>query len=248
VKWFKHESKARNDERIARLEDLAGLEGYGFYFKMLEIVAESMDASNTTEMTYSISRWGRQLNISTKKFIFLAQCCVDVGLMFTQRCDDNMVVNIPNLLKYRDNHTKNLQVTSKQELEVDKDKEVDKEVEKTKPKGADKSAVEPLPIPDFVDAELWNDFMQMRKSLKAQNTVPAIKALITELKKIKDLGHDPEEAIRTSIRASWKDVYAPKGNKASSTATIADQNKASTEAARKKLFGTMPTEKDVTHG
>jgi hypothetical protein len=246
VKWFKHESKARNDERIARLEDLAGLEGYGFYFKMLEIVAESMDASNSTEMTYSLSRWGRQLNISTKKFIFLAQCCVDVGLMFTQRCDDNMVVNIPNLLKYRDNHTKNLQVTSKQELELEIDKEVDIEVEKTKTKSADKSAVEPLPTPDFLDAELWNDFIEVRKGLKAKNTVPAIKALITQLSKLKDQGHDPAEVVRTSIRSSWKDLYPLKANVVSlGKQSIADQNKASTEAAKKRLFGTMPTEKEI---
>ncbi len=131
VKWFKHQSTARNDERIARLEDKCGLEGYGFYFKMLEIVAEGVDASDRCEVTYSISRWGRQTNISTKKFLFLAQCCHDVGLMIAQRCNDDMIVKIPNLLKHRDNHTKNLQVTSKQETEEDKYKE-DKEKNKDK--------------------------------------------------------------------------------------------------------------------
>lgn len=128
MKWFKHTSTARNDERIARLEDKAGLEAYGFYFKMLEIVAEVIDATDRHEVTYSLSRWGRQANISTKKFVFLSQCCADVGLMLVQRCNDDMTVKIPNLLKYRDNHTKNLQVTSKQELEEDKDKDKDKEL------------------------------------------------------------------------------------------------------------------------
>lgn len=136
MKWFKHEAKARNDERISKLEDKASLEGYGFYFKMLEIVAENMDSSDRCEMTYSLSRWGRQLNITSKKFIFLLQCCVDVGLMSAQRSDDDITVIIPNLLKYRDNHTKNLQATSKQELEL----ELDKEVELKKPKTIVRSA------------------------------------------------------------------------------------------------------------
>lgn len=206
MKWFKHESKARNDERIARLEDLAGLEGYGFYFKMLEIVAESMDASNSTEMTYSLSRWGRQLNISTKKFIFLVQCCVDVGLMFTQRSNDNMVVNIPNLLKYRDNHTKNLQVTSKQELELEIDKEVEIEVEKTKPTRKDKS----LTLPDYLPTEVWEQFKAMRTKIRKPLTPEAERLLLLDVETIRNEGHDPIQAINNSIKSSWQGIFAPK--------------------------------------
>lgn len=127
MKWFKHQSAARNDEKIARLEDKCGLEGYGFYFKMLEIVAEVIDSTDRCEVTYSMSRWGRQTNVTTKKWLFLSSCCADVGLMIVQRCNDDITVNIPNLLKYRDNHTKNLQVTSKQE----KEKEIEKERDST---------------------------------------------------------------------------------------------------------------------
>lgn len=117
MKWFKHQSTARNDEKIAQLEDKCGLEGYGFYFKMLELVAEIIDHSDKCEVTYSMSRWGRQTNVSTKKWLFLASCCSDVGLMIVRRCNDDISVNIPNLLKYRDNHTRNLQVPSKQDKE-----------------------------------------------------------------------------------------------------------------------------------
>ncbi|MGZ8184412.1 MAG: hypothetical protein ACXWT1_20910 [Methylobacter sp.] len=131
MKWFKHQSTARNDERIARLEDKCGLEGYGFYFKMLEIVAEVIDSTDRCAVTYSISRWGRQTNISTKKFLFLAQCCSDVGLMLAQRSGDDMLVKIPNLLKFRDNHTKNLQAASKQDTEEDTYK---KDIEKNRDK------------------------------------------------------------------------------------------------------------------
>jgi hypothetical protein len=56
MKWFKHISSARNDERLSSLVDKTGLEGYGFYFIMLEIVAEIMDSSDRHEVTYSLTR------------------------------------------------------------------------------------------------------------------------------------------------------------------------------------------------
>lgn len=149
MKWFKHQATARNDERIARLEDKAGLEGYGFYFKMLEIVAEVIDSTNRHEVTYSLSRWGRQVNVTTKKFVFLVQCCHDVGLMIAQRVDDDMIVKIPNLLKYRDNHTKNLQVTSKQEEEEETDIEEKKKEQNNSSQEARKHTSERF-------EEFWN--------------------------------------------------------------------------------------------
>ena len=113
MRWFKHLSVARNDEKIAELEDKAGLEGYGFYFKLLEIVAELMDHTDKCDATFSVSRWARQLNITTKKFIFLCQCCVDVGLISVQRQADvapissqKITVKIPNLLKFKDEYSK----------------------------------------------------------------------------------------------------------------------------------------------
>lgn len=120
MKWFKHISASRNDERIAALEDKCGLEGYGFFWRMLEIVAEQMNVEGKCELKYTQNRWARHANISTKKWLYLLQCCSDVGLMSFQRESDEVVVKIPNLLKYRDTYTKNLSVADKQEVEVDK--------------------------------------------------------------------------------------------------------------------------------
>lgn len=182
MKWFKHQTNARNDERISLLEDKCGIEGYGFYFKMLEIVAEVIDATDRHEVVYSLTRWGRQANITSKKFLFLSQCCADVGLMIVQRDSDNITVKIPKLLKYRDNHTKNLQVTSKQEEEGEEDKERDKEEEKDINENAHQQAGEvvdilPCPhqeiialysknLPTLTQVKVWTD--ARRKLLAAR--------------------------------------------------------------------------------
>ena len=134
MKWFKHLSTARNDEKIARLEDVAGLEGYGFYFKILEIIAEQMDEKNNFSVEYSVNIWAKKCNILPAKFKKLSKNCEEIGLFLVEnsvKTDKKLSKNsseiykisCPKLLKNRDNHTKNLQVNCKQDKEKDKDKE-----------------------------------------------------------------------------------------------------------------------------
>ncbi len=226
MKWFKHQSTARNDERIARLEDKAGLEGYGFYFKMLELVAENVDSTNRCEVTYSISRWGRQTNITTKKFLFLTQCCSNVGLMIAQRVGDDMTVKIPNLLKYRDNHTKNLQAACKQDTEEDKDTETEKEGEKKKDKAA--AAAPPLTNENAttdpkktkhkkstsememlknagVDEQVTQDFLKNRKAKRTPLTQTALNGIAREAEKA---GISTSEAVQICAERGWQSFNA----------------------------------------
>lgn len=238
MKWFKHQSTARNDERLSLLEDRCGLEGYGFYFKMLEIVAEVMDQTDKHEVTYSLTRWGRQVNITSKKCLFLFSCCADVGLMIVQRDADNITVKIPNLLKYRDNHTKNLQATNKQEIETEIEQEVDKEKDKQPPKPPAKASAEILPKSELVPEELWDAFIDVRKGLKAKNTLPACRALINQLAKLKAAGHDPVEVVNQSIRSSWKDLYPVKQNAARGSPQHQTVHEKRSETAR-AMFGDL---------
>lgn len=141
MKWFKHQSNARNDERIAQLEDLSGLEGYGFYFKVLEIIAENVDESDKDFAEYSVSAWSKKLNILPNKFKKLVENCVKTELFLVEKrvkTDKKLSKNSlesykiisPNILKFRDNHTKNLQVTCQQEKEIEK--EIEKETDTDK--------------------------------------------------------------------------------------------------------------------
>lgn len=66
-------------------------------------------------------------------------------------------------------------------------------------------------IPEWIDRELWDGFMEVRKKLKAVNTELAIKKLLNNLEKMKNSGLDPNQAISASIENSWKGVFDPKG-------------------------------------
>ena len=157
MKWFKHLSSARDDERIAELEDIAGLEGYAMYFKLLEIVAASMDQTDRCSVIYSVSRWATLTNCHPIKARTLVGKVGSCGLVEARFEEGRIEVTIPNLLKHRDNHTKNLQVACKQEVEV----EVDKNIHVRKPI---RSAVA-LPL-KFV--EFWNLYPGPRKVQKGK--------------------------------------------------------------------------------
>ncbi|MBA3755577.1 MAG: hypothetical protein H0X02_04835 [Nitrosomonas sp.] len=119
-----------------------------------------------------------------------------------------------------------------------------------KPSSAKAHAKDQILDQDLVKPELWQEFLKLRTKLKAVNSPQAIKCLITELKKLKDQGHDPDEVVNQSIRSSYKDVYPVKSRDPpkQQISNKVDFNKQQTELAKKRLFGaTSPAEKDITH-
>lgn len=67
-------------------------------------------------------------------------------------------------------------------------------------------------IPDFIDASLWNAFLEMRKSKKANPTEKAIELLIKELTKFHNKGLDANQSLENSIKSNWTGVFEPKNN------------------------------------
>ena len=70
-----------------------------------------------------------------------------------------------------------------------------------------------IPLPDFVDLELWEQFLLVRKKKKAVNSEYAMKLLINKIKKFHTAGFDANEIIETSIENSWKSFFEPGKNK-----------------------------------
>jgi hypothetical protein len=68
-------------------------------------------------------------------------------------------------------------------------------------------------LPDYIDKDLWNDFLAVRKKLKAQNTERAINGLLKKLASFEEsIPGSANESINESLINSWKGVFAPKGN------------------------------------
>ena len=62
-------------------------------------------------------------------------------------------------------------------------------------------------VPEFINKELWKEWLAVRRKLKAVNSETALKALVTRLTKIHESGKfTVDEAITVAIEKSWKSV------------------------------------------
>lgn len=112
MKWFKHMTGSMDDEKLSAVIDELGIEGYGFYWGLLEIVADKLDASNDTTCQFSAQKWGKFFRFSAKKFQKFAQILAENHLISLENSENFIKIDIPNLLKYRDNYQKNKQASN----------------------------------------------------------------------------------------------------------------------------------------
>lgn len=63
-------------------------------------------------------------------------------------------------------------------------------------------------VPEWIDREAWDGFVEMRKSIKKpMTTARAMNRLINRLQMLRDKGHDPNECLDQSTFHNWQDVY-----------------------------------------
>ena len=69
----------------------------------------------------------------------------------------------------------------------------------------------PIPVPDWMPRDAWENFVAMRKGMKSIPFSNVARALL--IKKINELraqGHDAEALLNEAIVNGWRTVYAPK--------------------------------------
>lgn len=107
MRWFKHMTATRRDERIAGLIDEHGFEGYGFFWAVLEIIAEQMPAGEDRyQVGYSTKRWGQLLGCHHHKAEKYLRALGVHGLVTFESVGGRLIVGAPNLTKYRDEYSK----------------------------------------------------------------------------------------------------------------------------------------------
>lgn len=65
-------------------------------------------------------------------------------------------------------------------------------------------------LPVWLNKELWNAFLEMRKKIKVPMTEYAEKLAIEKLKGFIDKGYSQEQVINPSIENNWKGLFQPK--------------------------------------
>lgn len=83
-----------------------GHDAYGFYWQLLEIVAESMDGTKKCSVTHPLPQWSRLLYCHHHRVSKHLGTLQVMGLVSVEYAEGKVKVTIPNLLKYRDEYSK----------------------------------------------------------------------------------------------------------------------------------------------
>ncbi len=67
-----------------------------------------------------------------------------------------------------------------------------------------------IKLPNFIDKDLWDDFMEIRKKKRIPNTDRAKRLLIDRLSQFQNDGYNPNKIIEESIMRGWTGVFAHK--------------------------------------
>ncbi len=68
-------------------------------------------------------------------------------------------------------------------------------------------------LPEWINKETWEAFLEMRKKKRSIPTEKAIELLIKELEKLKAAGDDPNEVLNQSIMRNYTGVFPVKDKK-----------------------------------
>jgi hypothetical protein len=89
--------------------------------------------------------------------------------------------------------------------------EADTEAESVKKKTTSSRAATTFVPPDWVPAEQWSSFIQMRKAMKSVPfTNAAAAGVVRELWKLVTEGNDAASLLDTAVMNGWRTVYPPK--------------------------------------
>lgn len=105
MRWFKHLAESPDDEKLADILTVYGPEGYGVWWLMVEVVAKQMDKTLRCEVAYPVGVWSKKCFVSKRKTLEFLQVFAEKKLIFLKESEKNISVEIPNLLKFRDEYS-----------------------------------------------------------------------------------------------------------------------------------------------
>ena len=109
MKWFKHSSQFSANPDIEAIERYHGLPGYARLMKLYEQIAQRMDSSDQSSITMSLSQLETALAGKRKHLLEFLRFLQKIKVIRLTESEEQVVIELPELLQLRDNHTRNLQ-------------------------------------------------------------------------------------------------------------------------------------------
>jgi len=110
LRWIKHLTAAASDEKLSAVISEIGLEGYGLFWRILEVIASQINGEEQKDCcTYPEDVWAKTLWISRKKFRNMLKTLENHKLFLVSESEKNVkqiTIKCPNILKYRDEYSR----------------------------------------------------------------------------------------------------------------------------------------------
>jgi len=127
MKWFKHNSDASDRPFMQRLEDKFGLEGYARWWKLIEEISKQLEKNLEPFAENTWTKWQSILRGKRNKLETFLEHCQNESRIILEQNGNVLKITCPKVLELRDNHTRHLQATDKQnrkKFPLDLDKEI----------------------------------------------------------------------------------------------------------------------------
>lgn len=119
---------------------------------------------------------------------------------------DSRGENIDSTLSKDSTHNNNYKTTNTK-TNINTGEKINSVSEKPKVKKENSYDAKSIELPENVNRDLWNQFVEMRKSIRKPLTENAVKLLIN---KLVDFGDLANKSLEASIIGSYQSVYPPK--------------------------------------
>ena len=217
VSYFPHDADACSGDTLTVLQSQFGNNGYAFWFKLLEKLSSTdghfLDVSNPTKWHLLLARMGVNEITGVEIMNLLVEMqAIDAELWESKViwCQ-KLVDNVADVYKNRRREIPQIPIsTNHNEITTDEKGLATggSTQSKLKESRVNKSI---YILPEWIEKELWEDYLIMRKQIRKPPTDRAIVELLKDLEKFKAAGDNPNEVLKQSIKNSWAGVFPLKG-------------------------------------
>tara|TARA_R100001163_G_C5063048_1_gene200241 strand:- start:518 stop:988 length:471 start_codon:yes stop_codon:yes gene_type:complete len=107
MKWFKHKSDSHQSSRLRMASGDNFLQGYGFYFCIVEMVAMRVEDVNKPTVVFQTSYLKAMLGgINARTLTKLLANFEDSGLIMSKNFEKSIEITVPKLKEIQDNYTR----------------------------------------------------------------------------------------------------------------------------------------------